>query len=349
MLKASKSKHTLEFRVRSFTSRGAIEQRNVWYFKLEDTSKPGTFGIGEIAPLPGLSVELRDDFEFLIDKLVSGADEIHDDFHHRLGEFPSLRFAYEMALLDLTNGGNQKLFANDFTKGKKGIPINGLIWMGSFDSMYEQIKQKLKQGFRCIKIKIGSIDFLDEIRLLEYLRKKFSEKDLEIRLDANGAFGPEDAPERLKELSRFQIHSIEQPIRQGQWEAMNSLCKNSPIPIALDEELIGINFPDHKKMLLEIIQPRYIILKPSLIGGFASGEEWISLAKEMGIGWWITSALESNIGLNAIAQWTASLNTTNYQGLGTGNLFTNNIASPLEIKETQLWHKPGSQWNLDSI
>jgi len=249
-----------------------------------------------------------------------------------------------MALKDLKTEGNYKLFNNDFTNGNAGIPINGLIWMGDIDFMKRQIREKLDKGFRCLKMKIGALNFEEEFTVLKNIRSEYSPNDLELRVDANGAFSPLDVLQKLEKLSRLNLHSIEQPIKQGQMDEMADLCLQTPLPIALDEELIGVHKKDKRIELLDRINPQYIILKPALVGGFYSSEEWIELAENRKMGWWITSALESNIGLNAIAQWTASLNTTAYQGLGTGQLYENNIQSPLQILGERLFYRLDMEW-----
>ena len=250
--------------------------------------------------------------------------------------FPSIQFGVEQAFRSVAASQWYELFPSDFTTGKDAIPINGLIWMGSPDFMKAQIKEKLAQGFRCIKMKIGAIDFEEEYRILKALRNEFSASDIEIRVDANGAFQATEALVYLERLAALQLHSIEQPIRAGQWEAMAELCEQTPLPIALDEELIGVFTSEEKQRLLREIQPQYIILKPSLIGGYRGSEEWITLAETLGIGWWVTSALESNIGLNAIAQWTYTLHSPMPQGLGTGALYTNNLPFPLYVENGHL-------------
>ena len=254
--------------------------------------------------------------------------------------FPSIQFGVEQAFRSVTASQWYELFPSDFTTGKDAIPINGLIWMGSPDFMKAQIKEKLAQGFRCIKMKIGAIDFEEEYRILKALRNEFSASDIEIRVDANGAFQATEALVYLERLAALQLHSIEQPIRAGQWEAMAELCEQTPLPIALDEELIGVFTSEEKQRLLREIQPQYIILKPSLIGGYRGSEEWITLAETLGIGWWVTSALESNIGLNAIAQWTYTLHSPMPQGLGTGALYTNNLPFPLYVENGHLGFNP---------
>jgi L-alanine-DL-glutamate epimerase-like enolase superfamily enzyme len=284
-------------------------------------------------------------------KLLQVCEEINYFIHspHELQNWPSIRFGLETALLDLKNGAQRELFPSAFTLGKASVPINGLIWMGTEESMRKQIREKLNAGFRCIKMKIGAIDFSTELQLLKEIRKEFKENDLCLRVDANGAFQPHDALEKLKRLSDFQLHSIEQPIAAGQWKLMAELCKKSPVPIGLDEELIGISTKMDMDKIIEDIKPAYLILKPSLHGGFNICEKWIELADKNKIGWWITSALESNIGLNAIAQWTFQLGVKTEQGLGTGQLFTNNFDSPLQIKTDRIWYDPKIQWGLNQL
>jgi len=327
----------LQFKRASGTSRGVLQSKDSWFLQL--TAANGSSGLGECSTIPKLSPDLENDIEeglqHLVDHINAGKKIELDDklFQGR----PALKFCYETACLDLNNGGHKKLYASDFLTGR-GIPINGLVWMGSKSYMYDQINALLARGFNCIKLKIAAIDFNEELELLKYVRSQFSASDVEIRVDANGGFDKHTALEKMKRLSEFQLHSIEQPIRQGQYESMAELCASSPLDIALDEELIAVDGLEEKTRLLEIIDPPYIILKPSLLGGFTASEEWIKLADAAKVCWWITSALEANIGLNAIAQWTASLNSSRHQGLGTGQLFTNNIASPLYIEEGQLYY-----------
>ena len=261
-------------------------------------------------------------------------------------EFPSIQFGIEMAFKSLENENEFELFPSAFTKGEEAIAINGLIWMGEKDFMKSQIEDKLKSGFNCIKMKIGAIDFDTEIELLKYIRSQYSAEEIELRVDANGAFDPKNALEKLKRLSELELHSIEQPIKQGNWEKMARLCAETPLPIALDEELIGVFEVTKKKKLLQTIQPQYLIFKPSLIGGFKGTQQWIDLAETNTIGWWNTSALESNIGLNAISQFTYEKNVTMPQGLGTGSLYTNNIESPLEVKDGKISYNPGLKWDF---
>jgi o-succinylbenzoate synthase len=305
--------------------------------------------VGECAPLPALSC---DDVPEYLDVLTKTSRRLEENLKtnfenaltslEELEAYPSIRFGVETALAHY-QARSLQFWLTPFSKGKEGIPINGLIWMGNFDEMYQRIEEKMQQGFRCIKLKIGAIDFEKELELLAHIRKHFTSEQIELRVDANGAFSPTDALDKLKRLSEYQLHSIEQPIRAGQWQEMAELCKNTPLPIALDEELIGINNRQQKIELLDTIQPQYIILKPSLHGGISGSEEWIELAAERGIGSWVTSALESNIGLNAIAQWTATLMPTLPQGLGTGMLFTDNIDYLLHIEGDCLWFDPNMQ------
>jgi O-succinylbenzoate synthase len=347
MFKASYIKHNLKFKTPAGTSRGVLTSKDSYYLKLQSKENPSIFGIGEASPLQGLSVDNFDSFE---EKIKSVCDEINkkNDMPEdlELNKFPAIEFALETAILDLENGGQRKVVDTPFFDSQFGIDINGLVWMSDKDNMRQQIKEKISQGFDCIKLKIGALNFEDELDLLKEVRKDFSEEQLQIRLDANGAFKNEEALEKLKRLSEFDIHSIEQPIKQGQWGIMANLCKNSPIDIALDEELIGVNTVSGKQLMLQIIKPQYLILKPTLLGGFQSSQEWIEIAMGMGIDWWVTSALESNIGLNAISQWTSSFNLDMYQGLGTGQLFENNIDCPLEIKDGKLFYNNKKSWDL---
>jgi o-succinylbenzoate synthase len=270
--------------------------------------------------------------------LASVCERINDwDFlNDELNSWPSIRFGIETALLDLKNGGCRVIFPSEFSSGTFGIPINGLIWMGSPDFISQQVEEKLEVGFRCLKFKVGALAHNNDVEILRKLRLRFSDAYLEIRLDANGAYSFANVFDRINDFSPFKIHSMEQPIKRGQTSEMTEVCRKSAIPVALDEELIGIDDPNPKKQLLEILKPSYIVLKPSLIGGFRKTHEWIDLAEKNGTGWWVTSALESNIGLNAIAQWTYTLQPKVVQGLGTGNLFTNNLTSPLEVSNQQL-------------
>ncbi len=341
-------KYILQFKQPSGTSRGILTEKVSWFIFLNNNQRPEITGIGECGPLKGLSIDDRMDYENKLSEVCNNIGNYVDQ-KEGLNEFPSIRFGVEMALLDYNHGGQKILFPSAFTIGKDSISINGLVWMGSYDEMRKQVKKKIELGYGCIKLKIGAIDFENELQLIRSIRKEFSSSQIEIRIDANGAFNPEEASEKLKRLSEFELHSIEQPIRQNQWEAMAELCATSPIPIALDEELTGIVDLHRKLKLLEEIKPQYIILKPSLLGGFKATEEWIDLAKEKQIGWWVTSALESNIGLNAIAQWTYTLENKMPQGLGTGQLYINNFECPLRISNGRLFSKPEETWDLTTL
>lgn len=349
MIKASYSKRTLIFKQPAGTSRGVLTKKDVFFLILVDTENPSKKGIGEIAPIPGLSPDAVPELEEKIRILVRKINHKEEIGESEFSGFPSVKFGYETALTGLNSESPVLLFPSEFTGGKTGIPINGLIWMGSKDFMLKQVSEKIAAGFTCLKLKIGAIDFESELDILRSIRERFPATQLEIRVDANGAFSPENARLKLEQLAKYDLHSIEQPIKQGQFSDMKKLCVNSPVPIALDEELIGISIKNKAEKLLDIICPQYIILKPTLLGGIKISEEWISLAEKRGIGWWVTSALESNIGLNVISQWVASLKTTNFQGLGTGALFTNNIASPLHVSKGFLWYDPGKEWDFKSI
>ena len=343
-MKASYFKHILDFKRPGGTSRGILTTKETWFLVLND--KNG-WVIGECGILRGLSIDDRPDYESLLkwtcDHIQLGAAKLYES----LSEFPSIQFGLETAFKSLKAENPFELFPSEFTRGNATMPINGLIWMGDIAFMKQQIAEKIDQGFRCIKLKIGAIDFSSEIDLLKSIRKEFSSDDIELRVDANGAFSTSEAMEKLKRLSELHLHSIEQPIRQGQWDEMAMLCENTPLPIALDEELIGIFSSEQKKILLNTIKPQYIILKPSLIGGFQGTDDWIELAKTSKTGWWVTSALESNIGLNAISQYTFTKNSKLPQGLGTGSLFTNNIASPLEIDDGKICYNSDKEWNTE--
>jgi o-succinylbenzoate synthase len=346
MLKATWYKHVLQFRQEAGTSRGVMHEKDTWFLHIWNEKHPEIVGIGECSLLKGLSVDDLPGYENQLEwlcKHINGDSKYIDKI---LKDWPSIRFGFEMALADLRIGGTRILFPSAFTRGETPIPINGLVWMGDKDFMLRQIEEKLDQGFTVIKLKVGAIDFDSECALLAHIRKSFAQATITIRLDANGAFSAEDVFQKLKTLSQYQIHSIEQPIAASQTKLMAEVCRKSPIQVALDEELIGVHSRESKRQLLEIISPQYIILKPSLLGGFAACHEWISLAAEMNIGWWVTSALESNIGLNAIAQWTATLGNNLPQGLGTGSLYTNNIPSPLIVENGLLHYRPEQNWDL---
>lgn len=351
-LRASFFKRTFEFVFKARTSRGAMPDKQSWFIKIWDEATPEIFGIGEAGPLPGLSIdpmeEMDQQMKGLVVKIEDGnfASVNEVDFESLIPtKFPSIRFALEVALLDLKNGGKRILFRNGFIKGKS-LPINGLIWMGGMDFMLEQVNRKVEQGFNCIKIKVGGLNFERECDLLAYIRSKYYDKDITLRLDANGAFKPEEALKKLQTLAEFKIHSIEQPIKAGQ-EEMADLCLQTPIPIALDEELIGLYERSEREKLLSQIKPQFIILKPTLHGGFKGCAEWIELANAMKIDWWITSALESNIGLNAICQFTANYDVILPQGLGTGMLYENNFKSPLVVGGDNILYNLEKDWKIE--
>ena len=327
----------LHFKQPAGTSRGSYTTRDVWYLHLTSDKYPDRVGIGECAPLPKLSCDDMQGYESVLAHICNEVTEQGGFSVESLRDYPSILFGLETAFRHLERGCFE-LWDTPFSRGEVGIPINGLIWIGDYKKMLEQIEAKMAVGFRCIKLKIGAINFEEELALLRFIRSHFSAKEVELRVDANGAFAPADAMEKLKRLAELDLHSIEQPIRAGQWEDMARLTAETPLPIALDEELIGINIPERKQCLLDSVHPQYIILKPSLHGGMAGGNEWIREAEKRNIGWWITSALESNIGLNAIAHWCATFNNPLPQGLGTGALFTNNVDMPLEVRKDSLWY-----------
>ncbi|MDO6853238.1 o-succinylbenzoate synthase [Cellulophaga lytica] len=344
-MKAIYKKYTLDFKRPSGTSRGVLTQKETWFIILKNDNKTG---IGECGILRGLSIDDVPNYE---EKLNWVCNNIHlglEVLLNDLTEFPSIQFGLEQAFLSLTADNPFILFENNFSIKEAPIPINGLIWMGEESFMHQQIQQKLKDGFNCIKMKIGAIDFDTEVSLLKSIRKTYKKEEIELRVDANGAF-KEDALDKLKILAELDLHSIEQPIKQGNYAKMKNLCAVTPLPIALDEELIGVFGVTKKKKLLQTIQPQYIILKPSLVGGFKGSQEWISLAEKYNIGWWVTSALESNIGLNAIAQWTYGLQSKMPQGLGTGSLYTNNFNSPLEVSNGAISYRKTLNWQQNLI
>ncbi len=326
----------LHFKQPAGTSRGVYNTRKVWYIEISSMENPSIKGIGECAPLPNLSCDDVPQYEEVLQQACSRVAREGNIPTESLRNYPSILFGLETALRHYETG-SLALWDTPFSRGEAGIPINGLIWMGNFEEMYRQIEAKMEAGYRCIKLKIGAIDFDAELTLLKHIRSRFSVKDIELRVDANGAFSPAEAMHKLDALSKLDLHSIEQPIRAGQWEEMARLTARTPLPIALDEELIGHNIPEIKQELLSAIRPQYIILKPSLHGGICGSNEWIAETEKQNIGWWVTSALESNIGLNAIAQWCATLHNALPQGLGTGQLFTDNIDLPLEIRKDCLW------------
>jgi len=363
-LKASLYKRIFHFSFDARTSRGSMKEKASWFVTIWDNSAPAVTGVGECGPLPGLSPDYLPELPAILEGVISrfniqspeiapfkSLNELYDFIVKTLGDdlakYPSVVFAFETALLDLINGGNKTIFNNSFIQGTP-IPINGLIWMGGLDFMLQQIEIKIREGFRCVKLKVGGIDFEKECDVLQYIRRKYFRENIIIRLDANGAFKPADALNKLKELAKFDIHSIEQPLKPGSPE-MADLCRTSPIPVALDEELIGVNRSSEKEALITRLKPAFIILKPTLHGGLFSCQEWIQLAEKHSVAWWITSALESNIGLNAIAQFTAAYPITLPQGLGTGMLYSDNMESPLTVRKGLLSYESDIEWGKIGI
>lgn len=349
MLTATFKKHTLVFKQASGTSRGVLRTKDSYFIILKSSNKPNIIAVGECGLLRGLSIDDVPNYEAKLAEVCRDINNYEYWLDKGLREFPSIHFGLEMALLDLKTDATKTLFPSDFTNNEKPIPINGLIWMGEKQFMFDQIKSKLNEGWNCIKLKIGAIDFEAEMELLKYIRSQFSKSDIELRVDANGAFSPENALEKLNRLAEMELHSIEQPIKQHQWNEMAELCKKTPLPIALDEELIGIFDIAEKRRMMEIIKPQYLIFKPSFIGGFKGTQEWIDLCDEFKTPWWMTSALESNIGLNAIAQWTATFDNALPQGLGTGQLYTNNFDSPLSVNGGLLRYENDGNWDLSLL
>lgn len=345
-MKAAYAPYRLIFKAPAGTSRGVLRYKDTYFLKVWDESNPDVFGLGECALYKGLSREDTPQYE---DKLRELCFNICNDVATDLSDYSSLQFGFETALYDFSNGGRRVIADTDFVKGKSTIPINGLVWMGTFDEMSARIEDKLAAGFSTIKLKIGAIDFESELALVKSLRARFSKESLTIRVDANGGFSPDDALDKLNRLSAYDIHSCEQPIKANQWNEMRKICAKSPIPIALDEELIGVSDTLTMFALLREIAPQYLIIKPSLMGGFDGAINWLKMAKLMNIGAWFTSALESNVGLNAIAQMVSRLNPLIPQGLGTGALFTNNIDSPLYQKNDYLAYNPEGTWTLPEM
>lgn len=334
-MKARWYKHRLQFKETAITSRERLDYKTTYIIELWDEKNPEAKGVGEIALFESLSKEAGPGFEPRLDEVVA---RINRGEQTAEIQESSIIFGMETAMASLAAGGGQELWPSAFTRGEMPIRINGLVWMGDYRQMKERIKKKLDEGFGCVKLKIGGIGFDDEVELLRLIRRDYGRRDLELRLDANGSFTSDNALERLGRLSEYDIHSLEQPIKAGQAEEMRRIVEKSPIAIALDEELIGTRSRDEKTALLEVIEPAYIVLKPSLAGGLAHSKEWIDIAKEHGTGWWITSALESNIGLNALAQFVALQNPTMPQGLGTGELYVENFPSPLRREGENLWY-----------
>jgi L-alanine-DL-glutamate epimerase-like enolase superfamily enzyme len=337
-------KHILDFNFAAGTSRGVLHQKPSWIIKLFNHSQPHVAGYGECSIIPGLSVDNEAEIVPCLRQISKDLENDQPVNWQLVSQLPSVRFGLETAIADFRNQGQRILFPSTFTQGEAGIPISGLIWMGDAAFMRKQITIKLNAGFNCLKLKIGALNFDDELTILREIRKSFSCNVLELRVDANGAFNQADVFNKLERLSHFQLHSIEQPVKAGQWELMKSVCRQSPFSVALDEELIGVNDVQKMAEMLQFIQPQYIILKPGLLGGFSISDEWIRLAESQQIGWWITSALEGNIGLNAIAQYTFVKGNSMHQGLGTGQLFSNNIDSPLTIKGGALFYDPELPW-----
>ena len=351
--------HKLQFKFEAGTSRGVLTEKTSWFVKIYDDAAPSIVGVGECGPLPGLSSDDRPDFEDKLQEICQNFNKLDLEIYswnipiileQLVGsQWPSIRFGFESAMLDYLNGGKRILFPNPFVEGQRSIPINGLVWMGSQEAMLKQVEEKIAAGFDTIKLKIGAIDFDQECAILTHIRTHFSSNEITLRVDANGAFDASNVRDRLQKLAEFDLHSIEQPIRPRQQELMAELCETTPVPIALDEELIGSFDYAAKRRLLKSIKPQYIILKPTLLGGFEATREWIETAQRLEIGWWITSALESNVGLNAIAQFTAEFDNTLPQGLGTGQLYHNNIDSPLQIEKGQLLYNTALHWDFGGL
>ena len=346
MLKAEWARYTLRFRFTAVTSRERMSEKLTYFVRVCDTDRPERVGVGECALFRGLSSDDTPDYEAMLDRACREINSFPESVPER---YSSIKFGLETALADLSTGGCMKPFPGRWADGESEIAINGLVWMGTRDEMHSRIEEKLRAGFRCVKLKIGGIDFDREVELLAGIRERFSPGELELRLDANGAFTPGNALLRLDALAPYGIHSIEQPIKPHQWEAMNRICKESPREIALDEELIGVDGTAEMAQMLDAVRPRYIILKPALCGGFSGADRWIELADERGIGWWATSALESNVGLNAIAQWVSQKHPSMPQGLGTGALYHNNIPSPLRQERDVLLSDARGVWDLSVL
>jgi L-alanine-DL-glutamate epimerase-like enolase superfamily enzyme len=349
MIKADYKKYILHFKQPAATSRGVYTERIIWFLFVFDSDNPAQIGIGECAPLPGLSPELDAGFTEKLTDICKNIERYYDRMPTDLTEFSSLKMGMETAFLDYQNKGTKIFHRNAFTEGKRGIKINGLVWMGRQEFLDEQIRSKLNDGYTCIKLKVGAIDFEAELALIKKIRRKYGAQNVAIRVDANGAFCPAEVMDKFKKLAALDVHSIEQPVKPGQHDLLARLCADSPLPIALDEELIGINSIRQKQELLDYIHPQFLVLKPSLHGGFGGCSEWLELAQASNIGWWITSALESNIGLNAIAQWVSTLESNLHHGLGTGQLFTNNFDSPLSLVNTELRYDINKPWRLSSL
>ncbi len=351
-------KHTLDFRFEAGTSRGVLTHHDAYFLRVTDDERPGVYGLGEASPLRGLSVDFPD-FETNLQKVCNLFNKLDlEVFPWNLNllieqlvdkRLPALRFGLETALLDLLNGGRRVVFDNEFSQGKRQLSVNGLVWMGDQAAMNRQIEEKLGAGFTTLKLKVGALDFAQELDLLAGIRARFSPEEIILRVDANGAWTPDEAIAKLDQLARFALHSIEQPIRPRQSEAMAELCRNSPVPVALDEELIGLSDYMEKFKLLKAVSPPFLILKPTLLGGFQSCREWIEIANRLKIKWWVTSALESNVGLNAISQFAAEFQNPLPQGLGTGQLYRNNVPAPLALEAGHLRYQPDQPWDLTFV
>lgn len=352
MLQLRYSRRDLRFTFPARTSRGALTEHSAYYLHLHHSQQPQLVGVGEAAPLAGLSPDHRPDFEATLDGFVREFNRrqlqelLPQEALELVGpEWPALRFALETATLDWQHGGRRQLYATGFSRGEDGIPINGLVWMGDAAFMREQIEKKLTEGYSCLKLKIGGLDFATELAILAEIRAIAGPEQLTLRVDANGAFHPNEALTKLEQLARFELHSIEQPIQVGQWQQLAEICRLSPVPVALDEELIGLTEPARQEELLALTKPAYIILKPTLLGGLQASQQWMRLAEAHNLNWWLTSALESNVGLNAISQLAGLRAIPGFpQGLGTGQLYHNNVASPLFIREGHLFYGNQSQW-----
>ncbi|WP_439184802.1 o-succinylbenzoate synthase [Carboxylicivirga taeanensis] len=343
MMKAWLKKQNMMFKEAGGTSRGILTSKPSWFIKVQDAD--GAVGIGECSIIPGLSIDDTPELENKIKQVCQNINDYVTNYHSTLKDFPALRFALETAFMGIEQGHPFELSQGEFCKGNQPIIINGLIWMGNANTMLSRIEEKLQSGFSCLKLKVGAIDFARELELLKFIRERYSENELELRVDANGAFSPGEALSKLDALAKFKLHSIEQPIKAGQHEAMYQLCRQTPLAIALDEELIGLHSTQAKAALINDIQPQYIILKPSLVGGLKAADEWITVAEDNNIQWWATSALEANVGLNAIAHWVATKDNPLRQGLGTGQVFSNNVLSPLYLKGEGLYYDPNKCWD----
>lgn len=342
MLSAKITKRNLKFSFPAGTSRGVLHEKPTWYIRIWKNDSPEVVGIGECSPIWGLSPEKESEYENILQTTTLNISNFETLLGSELITYPSIYFGVETALMDLFKGGKKIFFQNAFTEGKEGIKINGLVWMNTLDEMYKQALEKKANGYTCIKLKIGSLNWDDELKLLKQLRGELG-NDMILRVDANGAFEYSTAKEVLTQLKSLNIHSIEQPLKAGD-PKLEQLCKENIIPIALDEELIGKFDAASKDELISRIKPQYIVLKPSLHGGFMGCRQWISAAEKNNCGWWMTSALESNIGLNAIAQYTYQTKNTAQHGLGTGKIYSNNIGSPLTINGEQLWFDTNAKW-----